>query len=79
MSTQDQINWDGRDYPYVPNDPLQIDPGISLHTAVAGDLDPISFEVITGWGPFIAAGGISSFTVAVVLSIVDAAPARQTL
>ena len=44
--TQENISWDGRDYPYIPNDPLQIDPSISLHTAVAEEIDPISLEVI---------------------------------
>jgi N-methylhydantoinase B len=46
MSAQDDIKWDGKIYPYVPSDPLQIDPGISLHSTVAEDIDPISFEVI---------------------------------
>lgn len=46
MSTQGDIRWDGKVYPYIPSDPLRIDPGIRLHSAVSEDLDPISFEVI---------------------------------
>ncbi len=46
MSAQNEIKWDGKVYPYVPSDPLQVDPSISFHQRVAQDLDPISFEVI---------------------------------
>ena len=46
MSTQGDIRWDGKVYPYIPSDPLQIDPAIRLHSAVSEDFDPISFEVI---------------------------------
>ncbi len=46
MSAQNEIKWDGKVYPYVPSDPLHIDPGIKLHSKVAEDFDPISFEVI---------------------------------
>jgi len=46
MNSPTQINWDGKVYPYIPSDPLRIDPSIRLHTAVADELDPISFEVI---------------------------------
>jgi len=46
MTTQNEISWDGKIYPYIPSDPLRVDPGLKLHTEVAEDLDPISFEVI---------------------------------
>jgi len=46
MNASAEINWNGKVYPYVPSDPLQIDPSIDLHTAVADEIDPISFEVI---------------------------------
>jgi N-methylhydantoinase B len=46
MSAHKDIRWDGKEYPYIPSDPLRIDPGITLHSGVAEDLDPISFEVI---------------------------------
>jgi N-methylhydantoinase B len=46
MSVQSEIKWDGKVYPYVPSDPLQVDSGITLHSRVADDVDPISFEVI---------------------------------
>jgi len=46
MTAQNEIKWDGKVYPYVPSDPLKVDPRISFHQRVAQDLDPISFEVI---------------------------------
>ena len=46
MSVKSKIKWDGKVYPYVPSEPLKVDPGIRLHTDVAAELDPISFEVI---------------------------------
>ena len=35
---QENIKWDGREYPYIPSDPLRVDPSIKLHRAVAADL-----------------------------------------
>lgn len=46
MSAQTKIKWDGKVYPYVPSSPLKVDPCIKLHTDVAAEVDPISFEVI---------------------------------
>jgi len=46
MSTQGKIKWDGKIYPYVPSDPLKVDPCVRLHNQVAEQVDPISFEVI---------------------------------
>jgi N-methylhydantoinase B len=46
MNDATQIRWDGRTYPYIPTEPLQIDPSLGLHEAVAQDLDPITFEVV---------------------------------
>ena len=40
------VRWDGKIYPYIPSEPLNIDPDIQLQEKVAEDLDPISFEVI---------------------------------
>jgi len=41
-----EIKWDGKVYPYVPSQPLKVDPGIRLHKTMADEVDPISFEVI---------------------------------
>ncbi len=46
MTAQDEIRWDGKVYPYIPSEPLQVDPGIRLHQSVADNLDPITMEVI---------------------------------
>ncbi len=46
MSTGTGIKWDGRTYPYIPSEPLRIDPGLDLHEAMDAQIDPISFEVI---------------------------------
>ena len=40
------IKWDGKVYPYIPSEPLKIDPVIKLQEKIEEDLDPISFEVI---------------------------------
>ena len=42
----DDIKWDGKVYPYIPSEPLKIDPVIQLHENIEENLDPISFEVI---------------------------------
>ena len=42
----EKINWDGRVYPYIPGETLNIDPGLKLHTGCAEDIDPITYEVI---------------------------------
>ena len=46
MMSQDGINWDGKTYPYIPSDPLIVDPSLKFHDETVDDLDPISFEVI---------------------------------
>jgi len=46
MSTSSEIKWDGKTYPYVPSDPLRVDPAIAFHDEVDRDLEPITFEVI---------------------------------
>jgi len=46
MSADTEIKWDGKTYPYVPSDPLRVDPTISFHDEVDQDLEPITFEVI---------------------------------
>lgn len=40
------IKWDGKVYPYIPSEPLKIDPVIQLQENIEENLDPISFEVI---------------------------------
>lgn len=45
-ATADTINWDGRVYPYIPGDRLDIDPSLELHTEAADEIDPITYEVI---------------------------------
>ncbi len=40
------IRWDGRQYPYIPQEPLCVDPGLKLHTETAESIDPITYEVI---------------------------------
>jgi len=44
MSNND-IVWDGKEYPYIPSEPLRIDPSVRLHTDIDENLDPITFEV----------------------------------
>ncbi|MBT3367128.1 MAG: hypothetical protein HN416_08235 [Nitrospina sp.] len=46
MTIKDEIKWDGKIYPYIPSEPLKIDPAVKLHDRVAEDIDPIAFEVI---------------------------------
>lgn len=46
MKPNDDIKWDGKTYPYIPSDPLQVDPVIKFHDEVEKDLEPITFEVI---------------------------------
>jgi len=46
MISEDGINWNGKTYPYIPSDPLVVDPSLKLHDKTEEDLDPISFEVI---------------------------------
>ncbi len=42
----EQINWDGRTYPYVPPAELDIDPRLKLHGTVDETVDPITHEVL---------------------------------
>ena len=44
MSADTEIKWDGKTYPYVPSDPLHVDPTITFHDAIDRDLEPIAFE-----------------------------------
>ena len=44
--SQEDIQWDGRNYPYIPNTPLQIDPSLHLHSEAVEDIDPITYEVV---------------------------------
>ncbi len=46
MSSNAEIKWDGKTYPYVPSDPLRVDPAIRFHDEADQDLEPITFEVI---------------------------------
>tara|TARA_B100001964_G_scaffold230544_1_gene284158 strand:+ start:3888 stop:6185 length:2298 start_codon:yes stop_codon:yes gene_type:complete len=46
MNNEADIKWDGKTYPYIPSDPLKVDPSIRFHDAVEEELDPITFEVI---------------------------------
>lgn len=46
MSVATQIRWDGRTYPYIPVEPLAIDPALLLHAEAGEDLDPVTFEVV---------------------------------
>ena len=45
MSASD-ISWDGRTYPYVPPETLDIHPSLELHTDVDDAVDPINHEVL---------------------------------
>src|SRR5947209_3297657 len=38
--------WDGVAHSYIPPAELQVGGGLQLHTAAAGDIDPITYEVI---------------------------------
>ena len=38
--------WDGRNLGYIPSGPLRLSRAIKLHTDVAAQVDPITFEVI---------------------------------
>ena len=44
--SQEDIQWDGRNYPYIPNTPLQIDPSLHLHSGAVEEIDPITYEVV---------------------------------
>lgn len=39
-------DWDGRRTPYIPREPLAIDPGLALHTEADLDVDPITYQVL---------------------------------
>ena len=41
-----QIEWDGRVYPYLPPPELRIDPSLKLHTDVGDGVEPITYEVL---------------------------------
>ena len=43
---QQEIQWDGRTYPYIPSKELQIDPSLKLHSQAADSIDPVTYEVI---------------------------------
>src|ERR687888_1892490 len=48
MPTSDTIVWDGKDFPYKPDDDLRVSPDLKLHRGRdIGDLDPITFEVLS--------------------------------
>jgi N-methylhydantoinase B len=38
--------WDGRLRSYIPSDPLPVPAAVRLHNAVAGDVDPVTHEVV---------------------------------
>lgn len=40
------IRWDGINYPYLPGESLDIDPGLQLHTDAEEQLDSITYEVL---------------------------------
>jgi N-methylhydantoinase B len=40
------LSWDGKVYPYIAPKDLKIDSRLKLHRAVAGKLDPITYEVL---------------------------------
>jgi N-methylhydantoinase B len=40
------MEWDGRDHPYKPSGQLRISDRLALHDDTAGELDPVTFEVI---------------------------------
>lgn len=40
------IVWDGRHYPYIPGDELQVDASLALHDDVDATVDPITHEVL---------------------------------
>jgi N-methylhydantoinase B len=42
-----EFAWDGKAYPYKPRPDIPIGGGLTLHTEVADELDPISFEVLS--------------------------------
>jgi N-methylhydantoinase B len=46
MKHDAEIKWDGKNYPYIPSEPFEVDPAIKFHDDVEEDIDPISFEVI---------------------------------
>jgi N-methylhydantoinase B len=46
MTADTAISWDGKVYPYIPSDPLQVDPSIHFHDQIDDDLEPITFEVV---------------------------------
>jgi len=44
--SQAPIQWDGRTYPYIPPKRLNTHPSLSLHTAAAEAIDPVTYEVV---------------------------------
>src|SRR4051794_20972229 len=38
--------WDGVRHSYIPPDHLTIDPSLKLHSSVATDIDPVTYEVV---------------------------------
>jgi hypothetical protein len=38
--------WDGRLRSYIPQEPLPLPEGLRLHDATAGEVDPVTHEVV---------------------------------
>lgn len=47
MATKPLITWDGKDFPYRPNENLAVDGSLELHTTTDTVVDPITFEVLS--------------------------------
>jgi N-methylhydantoinase B len=41
------LDWDGKSYPYRPSSELRIEGDLQFHSETGGDLDPITFEVLS--------------------------------